>query len=173
MEKDNDKALQDKRLGNKFWMLRSTHGREKIFSSGEMIMAAFTEFMDHIYSQPLIEHDFVGKDATEVNKDKYRTPTWSRFAVFCHVNTGYFRDLRSQVKVKNDELSKGISVAIACVDDVLYSEKYEHAAAGFISASLIGKDIGIDKTDEPTEVVFLSPEERAEKIKRLREKMNR
>lgn len=137
---------------NEFWKLRSKHGRERIFKNGESIEAAASEFMSALYGNPLKEHDFVGKDAVEVEKNKMRVPTWPRFANFCGVHTQYFKDMRADLKEKKDEVSVGISVAIARIDDLFYAEKFEAASAGLANPSLIGKDLGItDKIDVTTD----------------------
>lgn len=129
--------------GNQFWKLRSKHGRDKIFSSGEMIDKSVDEFMSALYENPIKEHDFVGKDATEVEKNKYRVPTWNRFANFCGVHSAHFLQLKHDLKDKTDEFSKDIYAALMRADDLFYSEKFEMASAGLANASLIGKHLGI------------------------------
>lgn len=137
--------------GNGFWRLRSKHGRDKIFSSGEMILAAADEYMEVLQDNPLMEHDFVGKDAVEVDKRKKNVPTWEGFANFCDVYSGHFHQLKQDYKKSEDPVEKDIYQALKRVDDMFFNDKFTAAAAGLANANLIGKALGIvERVDHTT-----------------------
>lgn len=142
---------QDKRIGNQFWKLRSKHGRDKIFESGEMIIQACDEYMECLEQNPLQEHDFVGKDAREVNKDKKHVPTWAGFATFCNTHKQHFNQLKVDYKNEKDEIKKDIYIALMRVDDIFFHDKFSAASAGLANPNLIGKDLGLkDSVDVTT-----------------------
>lgn len=133
---------------NQFWRLRSKHGRDAIFASGEMIEKAVDEFLMACYNNPLFEHDYVGKDAIEVDKRKFRIPTWQRFCLFCGVNTVYFNHLEKRVSDRQDEVSKDITKAITCARELFYTEKLEAASAGLANPGLITRVLGLTDKQE-------------------------
>jgi hypothetical protein len=140
----------DGRIGNKFWQLRSKHGRDKIFSSGDMIMEACDEYMTSLYDNPLKEHDFVGKDAKEVEKNKKHVPTWGGFATFCGVHSDYFKQIQTDYKNEKDEIKKDIYHAVSRVNDIFFHDKFAAASAGLANPSLIGKDLQIVERHDHT-----------------------
>lgn len=54
-------------------------GNQKAIESPEKLWELFQEFRAHIIANPYKEHDFVGKDATEVNRKKQRPVSWIGF----------------------------------------------------------------------------------------------
>lgn len=118
-----------------------------------MILAAADEYMEALQDNPLIEHDFVGKDAIEVDRRKMRAPSWERFSLFCGVHKGYFDDMRADLKKLKEptDQEKGISAALMCIENLFYAEKFEGAAAGLLNPGLIGKSLGIvERVDHTT-----------------------
>ena len=52
--------------GNQFWKLRSKHGRDKLFTTPELLWEAACEYFEWIDENPLIQIDYRGKDADKV-----------------------------------------------------------------------------------------------------------
>lgn len=132
-------------IGNRFWELRASHGRDTIFSHPEAMWEAACEYFAEVQDNPLFEHDFVGKDATEVDKRKMRPFTYQGLALFCDVHSKYFKEFEEAVADRNDDLSKGFSDVLTRIRDTIYTQKYEGAAAGFFNANLVSKDLGINE----------------------------
>lgn len=134
--------------GNQFWKLASKHGRDKIFATPQLMWEAAVEYFEWCEANPLLEHDYVGKDATEVNKRKMRAFTWGGLCLYLGCNTKYFNDFRDSLKDKTDKISKEYSEVIARIDDVIYTQKFTGAAAGFLNPNIIARDLGLrDKAD--------------------------
>jgi hypothetical protein len=75
-------------------------------------------------------------------------------------NTDYFR----QFKSKLDEDPQGFSWVITRIKETIYEQKFTGAAAGFLNANIISRDLGlIDKKDVKVDtdiiVEFTDPDE--------------
>lgn len=132
-------------VGNRFWELRATHGRDTIFSHPDAMWEAACEYFAEVEDNPLFEHDYVGKDAFEVNKRKMRPFTYQGLALFCDVHSKYFIEFEEAMRGREDDISKGFSDVLTRIRDVIYTQKYEGAAAGFFNANLVSKDLGINE----------------------------
>jgi hypothetical protein len=130
-------------IGNEFWKLRSKHGKDKIFTSPEILKQACYEYFSWCEGTPLKEHDFVGKDAIEVHRNKMRAFTLSGLCIFLDVNTKYFNDFNDGIRGKDDEISKEYSEVITQVMDIIYTQKFTGAAAGFLNPNIIARDLGL------------------------------
>lgn len=134
--------------GNKFWELQSKHGRDKLFATPELLWEAAKEYFDWCVDNPLMEVDFRGKDATEVELPKMRAFTIQGLSLYLGVNTTYLYDFQDGIKGKDDELSKAFSEIINRIRQIIYTQKFTGAAAGFLNPNIIARDLGlVDKTD--------------------------
>lgn len=130
--------------GNRFWELRSKHGRDVLFESPEMLWEAACEYFEWCENNPLMETDFRGKDATEVELPKMRPFLLQGLCSYLGCNTAYFRNFKNQER--KDE--KDFSSVITRIEEIIYTQKYSGAAAGFLNANIIMRDLGLtDKTE--------------------------
>lgn len=129
--------------GNKFWELRSKHGRDKIFSAPEIMLEAACEYFEWCENNPLLEHDYVGKDAKEVKKAKMRAFTLHGLTLYLDVNTVYFNHFEADLKGKKDQMSKDFSKVITRIREIIYNQKFTGAAAGFLHHNIIARDLGL------------------------------
>jgi len=135
-------------MGNEFWKLRSKHGRDKIFESKEMLWEEACKYFQNCVDNPLIEVDFVGKDAKRVEKPKMRAFTLHGLCLYLGVNTKYFNDLRDGLTGKEDEISKDYSEVVTRIIETIYEQKFTEAAAGFLNQNIISRDLGlVDKKE--------------------------
>ncbi len=127
--------------GNQFWRLRSKHGRDKLFATPELMWEAACEYFEWIDQNPLIELDYVGKDATAVEKPHVRPYTLQGLCMYLDCSTGYFREF------KKDCSDDFVSI-ITRIEEVIYRQKFEGAACGFYNSNIIARDLGLtDKKD--------------------------
>jgi hypothetical protein len=124
--------------GNRFWELRSKHGRDKIFSDPNTLWEAATEYFTWCEDHPLIEIDFKGKDATEVELPKLRAFTIHGLCSYLGVNSKYFNDF------KHEDFSE----VLTRISDIIYNQKYTGAAAGFLNPNIIARDLGLTDKKE-------------------------
>lgn len=153
--------------GNQFWKLRSKHGRDKLFSTPALMWEAAVEYFEWCEAHPLMEVDFVGKDATEVHRPKMRPFTMHGLCLYLNCNTGYFNEFESDLKQKklkmNEETYKDFSAIVTRIRETVYNQKFTGAAAGFLNHNIIARDLGlVDKKQQDIKVeqpLFQLPEE--------------
>jgi len=131
--------------GNQFWKLASKHGREKLFKTPVLLWKAATEYFTWCEANPLIEQDFRGKDAFEVHLNHPRPFTIQGICHYLNCNVGYFNDFENSIKAKKDKRSKDFSGIITHIKEIIYRQKYEHAATGFFNANIIARDLGLSE----------------------------
>ena len=126
--------------GNQFWKNRTKHGRDKLFSSPEILLEEAYKYFEYCDANPLLEHDFVGKDATPVYREKNRVYTWSGLELFLGVYS--LRDYK-----KNEEY-KDFSQVITHIESIIYTNKFEGASANLFNANIISRDLGLANKEE-------------------------
>lgn len=124
---------------NQFWKQRSKHGRDKLFTSPDLLWEAACEYFEWCEDNPLIEIDFKGKDAYKVELPKMRAFTMHGLCLYLDCNTAYFRTFKSQER----ENKKDFSTVISKIEEVVYNQKFTGAAAGFLNANIIARDLGL------------------------------
>lgn len=131
--------------GNEFWKLRAKHGRDKIFSSPDLLWESACEYFQWCIDNPLMEVDYRGKDITEVKIPKMRAFTWSGLEFYLGIS-----DLKNY---KSNESYKDFFPVITRIEQVMYTQKFEGAAAGFLHPNIIARDLGLaDKSEIKGEV---------------------
>ena len=131
--------------GNQFWKLRSKHGRDKLFATPELLWEAACEYFEWIDENPLIEIDYVGKDAEKVERPHTRPYTLEGLAMYLDASTSFWREFRSNCSENNE---KGFLSIITRIEEIIRRQKFEGAACGFYNANIIARDLGLsDKKD--------------------------
>lgn len=134
--------------GNKFWELRSKHGKDMIFNSPEIMWEAACEYFDWCeknpikISEPIKSGEMAGK-CMEV--PKARPFTIEGLTLHMGVNTAYFRRFEADLKDRTDERSEGYRTIIANIKQTIYKQKYEGATVGIFNANLISRDLGLQE----------------------------
>lgn len=126
-------------IGNEFWKRRTKHGRDKLFTKPELLWEAAQEYFQWCFDNPLIEIDFVGKDATQVQKPKIRAFTWSGLELYL--------DIDSLREYKSNPDYKEFSQIITRIEKIMYTQKFEGAAAGFLNPNIIARDLRLNDGD--------------------------
>lgn len=131
-------------VGNRFWQLRSKHGRDKLFSSPSDLWAAACEYFEWCEDNPLLSTEYVGKDAMCVEVPKMRPFTIQGICSYLDCNVEYFRNFKAQARIDKEDFSW----VITRIEETIYNQKYTGAASGFLNANLIARDLGLtEKTD--------------------------
>jgi hypothetical protein len=132
--------------GNQFWKQRSTHGREKIFSTPDLLWQAACEYFQWCEDNPI-------KDPRSFGQRNIQRPyTLVGMCRFLGVNSVYFQQLEDQFKGKEDEQSKEFSNIIILIKETCYQQKFENAVIGVYKENIIARDLGLtDKKDITTD----------------------
>lgn len=131
--------------GNQFWKQRSKHGRDKLFESPELLWEAACEYFQWCEDNPLTTVDYKGKDADKVIYELPRAFTLTGLCVFLNCSTEYLRHFE-----KNNKDSKDFMPIITRIRDVIYTQKFEGAAAGLFKENLISRELGLAEKRENT-----------------------
>lgn len=141
--------------GNKFWELRSKHGRDKLFETPALMWEAACEYFEWCEANALIEikpmtvniGDYMSKvESAEIPKMRAFT-IWG-LCRHLGCNSKYFNDFEDGIKGKEDEISKGFSEVITRIRETIIEQKFTGAAAGFLNASIIAMDLGMKAKSE-------------------------
>jgi hypothetical protein len=82
-------------IGNKFWMMRSTHGREPIFASPELLWSAACEYFEWVHNNPLQEEKLFHAQGI-ITKDsvcKMRAMTIQALCFFLDISDDSWADI--------------------------------------------------------------------------------
>lgn len=129
-------------VGNKFWLLRSSHGRAPIFATPQDLWEAACEYFEWVTQNPLVEDRvFSTKDDGVVHEpiSKMRAMTLDGLQLFLDIG------MKTWIDYKN---RKGYESTCETIDRVIRSQKFAGAAAGLLNPVIIARDLGlVDKVD--------------------------
>lgn len=130
--------------GNRFWELRSKHGSDKLFENPQLMWEAACEYFKWCEDNPFQEQDFVGKEVVEINRNKMRPFTLHGLCSYMGCSSGYFRQFKFAERAKKEDFV----TVIEKIEETIYNQKFSGAAAGFLNANLIARDLGlVDKKE--------------------------
>jgi hypothetical protein len=164
-------------IGNKFWQLRSKHGRDKLFGTPELMWQAACEYFDWCDNNPLYESkafSFQG-EITTTTLPLLRAYTWPGLCFYIHCNEAYFRTFKSQLTEKD----KDFNTVLNDIEQVIYRQKFEGAACNLLNANIIARDLCLtERTDLTTggdrviPSITISNPEISETMKSILDKIN-
>lgn len=146
--------------GNQLWKLRTTHGKSKLFSSGELLREEACRYFDWCDRHPWERIELVKYkgDSEEAEVPIGRPYTMDGLTVFLALSSSYFRtakkQLRELIEAKGLLESKGTATpfdlakleesrdvldAIEWIEQVVRTQQVEGAAVGVFNANLIAR----------------------------------
>lgn len=166
----------DKRIGNQFWKARAKHGRSKIFSSPNQLWKAAIEYFEWSDENPLLEQKAFAYqgEITKTEITKMRAYTITGLCIFLGVTRNYLTDLKDRLNLETRQ-GKDFARIIKMIEEIIFTQKFEGAAADLLNANIIARDLGLtDKkdidhksTDGSMAPDGLTTEERQERIQAL------
>ena len=123
----------------KFWKRRSKHGRDKQFSSPDMLWESACEYFQWVQDTPLTEYKAAQYEGDQVDLSfpKMRAMTLEGLYLFLGIGSSTWHDYREKDNYKE------FSEVIEKVEMVIRSQKFEGAAAGLLNAAIIARDLGL------------------------------
>ena len=157
--------------GNKFWQIRTQHGRKKLFSSPAILWEEAVKYFTWCDENPFIEHKPMsvsngngqGSNIELIEVPIKRPYTWEGLEIFL--------DISSLREYKTNENYNDFSQVIKQIEKTIYTNKYSGAASGFFNANIIARDLGlVDKQQSSVNMKVkglegLTDEELEDKIK--------
>lgn len=131
----------DKRIGNRFWEMRSTHGRNPIFKDDKQLWDACLQYFEWVEENPLQEEKaFSFQGAVHYAKiDKMRAMTIGGLCIFLDI---------AQETWSNYRKNKDFLGVISQTEDIIRDQKFTGASADLLNANIIARDLGLrDMTD--------------------------
>jgi len=122
--------------GNKFWLARSSHGRNPIFSDPEQLRNACYEYFEWVENNPLYEEKIFHAQGI-ITKDtvtKMRAMTISGLCLFLDICENTWTNYKKQP----DFLSITLEV-----EKVIYNQKFAGASADLLNANIIARELGL------------------------------
>lgn len=124
--------------GNKFWRNREKHGRPTLIETPEKMLDLAFEYFDWVDENPLWEMKAFGTGLI-LKVPKVRPMT---IAGLC-IHLGIHR--RTWLMYRERE---AFADACAAIDEIIFQQKFEGAAAGLLNPAIIARDLGLaDKKD--------------------------
>jgi len=122
--------------GNQFWKMRETHGRNPIFESPEQLWTAACEYFQWVENNPLLEEKIFHSSGviTKNTITKMRAMTIRAMCFFI----GLSRQGWQEYSEKPD-----FSDIVKEIEDVIYSQKFEGAAADLLNSNIIARELGL------------------------------
>lgn len=128
-------------LGNKFWEMRSTHGRKPIFESREELWSRACGYFNWCYENPLFEIKAFNCGEMGIVQEsipKMRAMTIQGLCFYLGVSDETWADY-----CKREDF---IGIC-GDIKKVIFTQKFEGVSAGLLSPSLIAKEIGLNNTN--------------------------
>jgi len=156
--------------GNEYWKLRSKDGRDKQYPTPEELLDACNEYFEWVQANPLLEAQIVKyKDYAELmDVPKMRPYTIQGLCNFIDLSVEAWRKYR---------MRKEFVAVITRVEQIIYNQKFEGAASGFLNPNIIARDLGLAEKRETEhsgqmEITTLTEEQRLKRIEELKAKLN-
>ena len=128
--------------GYALWRLRTKHGRNAIYEDAERLWTACCAYFDETHDSPLEEEKAFsgGGGVIRASIAKMRSFTLKGLCLHLQISDETWREWRKN----RDDLKEVIST----VESVIYTQKFEGAAAGLLNASIIARDLGLADKQE-------------------------
>ena len=132
--------------GNQFWKLRSKHGRDKLFSTPELLWDAACEYFEWCENNPLYEEKGFAYQGVVKHEEfrKMRAMTLSQLCFYLNCSDSYFRVFKSTMKEKDIDFL----TVIHEIEQTIYNQKFQGASADLLNANIIARDLGLSDKSE-------------------------
>jgi hypothetical protein len=125
--------------GNKFWKLRSKHGRDTLFATPDMLWEAACEYFTWCDKNPWKKQEAIksGDNAgTLISVPTQRPYTMSGLCIYLDCNQAYFRQFK-------ERCGEDFSTVITRIEEIIETQQFEGAAVGAFNANIIARKLGL------------------------------
>lgn len=128
--------------GNQFWKLRTKHGRDKLFSSPEILWEEAIKYFESVDERKWNKTEYHGKDPIACLVPNTTPYTWSGLELYLGIN--------SFEEYKTNPSYSDFSDVIARIGKIIYTQKIEGASVGAFNASIVARELGLADKQEIT-----------------------
>lgn len=139
--------------GNRLWEVRSSAGPKPLFATPEPLWAACVEYFEWSHANPLHEAKaFAYEGVVTVEQlPKMRAMSLAALCVFLDISRGTWNEW----KASRPDLSE----VITRVEEIIFTQKFEGAAADLLNPNIIARDLGLaDKKDHTSSDGTMTPQ---------------
>lgn len=130
--------------GNQLWSMGvQNSGRHKRFRTPEDLWNAACEYFQWSDDHPLMEVDFKGRDADKVTIPRMRPYTALGFCIYIGASPDWWYKLKQNLVINEMPGNADYLQVIAGIEAVIREQKFTGAAAGFLNATIISRDLGL------------------------------
>ena len=124
--------------GNKFWEMRSTHGRNPIFKNPDDLWDACCQYFDYVHENPLLEDKAFAFQGVVKHEPvaKMQAMTLRGLLLYLDITRPTWADYKEK---------EGFSYVTTRAEDVIYHQKFTGAAADLLNANIIARDLGLQE----------------------------
>lgn len=139
--------------GNEYWKLRSKDGRDKIFETPEQLLESCNEYFEWVQDNPLKSSEVVKYKyyAELIEVPKMRPMTIEGLCNFIDISVKGFKLYRDRID---------FIPVVTRVEQIIYNNKFEGAASGFLNPNIIARDLGLQdkqQTEHTGEIIVRPP----------------
>ena len=137
--------------GNQYWKIRTKDGREKEYSAEQLLKGA-NKYFQWCQDNPLLEEQVVNKSWVE-EKDGERITHPYSIAYLSKMRPFTIEGLCNFLEIcvntfKNYEKEKDYLTVTTRIRQIIYNQKFEGAASGFLNPNIIARDLGLKDKKE-------------------------
>lgn len=145
--------------GNQFWRQRSKHGRELLFSSPDLLRQAVAEYFQFVDDNPWrsVEAKVVNKAIKKVKIPKPIPYTLTGLYLYLGCSQTWAMNFKARlpdIKELDEETKKDFLRVFDEIEQIMYTQKFSGAAAGFFNANIIARELGLADKQEVKANVF-------------------
>jgi hypothetical protein len=133
------------RKKNNTWLMRSKHGRNKIFENPEMLLVAVTEYFEWADKTPWHKNEAIkyGDNAGTVIKVPIQRPyTIKALVHFLDIDFTTWKLYKSRPEFQD---------TVSSIEDFIYNQKLEGAICSIFNSSIIARHLGlVERQDQTT-----------------------
>lgn len=134
---------------NRWWELRSKHGRDKLFASPDLMLEAAKEYFKWCDDNPEYEYKPMvvsiggnaGSSVEMVKVPKKQPYSLMGLCLYLGVSSAYFRQFKLEQKDKPE--NRDFLSVITIIEQAIYKQQYDGAASGFFNANIISRALGL------------------------------
>lgn len=145
--------MANRLTGNKFWKLRSKHGRDKLFSDPKILLEEAYAYFDWCDRHPWERYELVKYQgaAYEEGVSIGRPYSINGFTCYLGVSGGYFRAAKANLKDKiesNKATAQEVDLleAIELIEEIVKTQNIEGASVGVFSPHIVTRVYGLAET---------------------------
>lgn len=150
--------------GNQFWKARTKHGRDKLFTTPEILLEACLEYFEWVDRNPLYEYQLKTTKGRvhKIPVPKMRAMTIGGLCIFLNINQSTWFDYAKQKGQEGEdkEITKDFSNICTRVMEIIRNQKFAGAAADLLNANIIARDLGLKDKSEIDHSGYIETAER-------------